>query len=118
MQPTVGMMFCPNCSSQISKDAEICPKCGVRVKAPPVAYTQEKKSTGIAAVASLVIPGAGQIYCGKIGRGIMFIILTVLLGITVIFLIGILLLPIFWVYNIYDAYNLAKKINAGIIKED
>lgn len=25
-------MFCPNCGEQISEHAEICPKCGVRVK--------------------------------------------------------------------------------------
>lgn len=29
-------MFCPNCAEELKyEDAEICPKCGVRIKEPP-----------------------------------------------------------------------------------
>ncbi len=102
--------------------AEICPKCGVRVSPPPAPpmpsqYTNiERKSEGLAAVASFIFVGLGQIYNGQIGKGIMFIILGVFFVFTMIFLIGFPLYPLFWIYNVYDAYNTDKQINAGLIK--
>jgi TM2 domain-containing membrane protein YozV/ribosomal protein L40E len=110
--------FCQHCGAQIDVAAEICPKCGIRVAPAPQTFIQEKKSTGIAAIASVILPGLGQIYNGQIGKGIMFIILAIIFGVLVILLIGLILYPLFWAYNIYDAYNTAKKINAGIIKSD
>lgn len=104
-------MYCKNCGAEIDEKAEICPKCGVRVK--PIPTSTEKKSSGIAAIASFFIPGLGQIYNGQIGKGIMFIILAIIFGILIIAIIGIVLLPLFWVYNIYDAYKTAEKINRG-----
>lgn len=108
--------FCSKCGKKIDIEAEICPKCGVRVKTPP-SHT-EHKSTGVAAVLSFIIPGLGQIYNGQIGKGIIFIIISVILAFTIFILIGFVLYPIFWIYNIYDAYETAKKINAGKIKPD
>ena len=109
---------CQHCQAQIDAATEICPKCGIRVAPAPQTFIQEKKSTGIAAIASVILPGLGQIYNGQIGKGIMFIILAIIFGVLVILLIGLILYPLFWAYNIYDAYNTAKKINAGIIKSD
>jgi TM2 domain-containing membrane protein YozV len=77
---------------------------------------RERKSAGIAAVCSFLFTGLGQIYNGQIGKGILFVIIGIILAFTILFLIGIILYPIFWVYNIYDAYSTAKKINAGLIK--
>lgn len=102
--------FCSNCGNEIDEKAEICPKCGVRVK--PVSIRTEKKSSGIAAIASFFIPGLGQIYNGQIGKGIMFIIISIIFALLMIVLIGFILLPLFWVYNIYDAYKTAERINA------
>lgn len=96
--------------------AEICPKCGVRIKQSPAATDQ--KNPWIAAVLSFLFTGLGQIYNGQIGKGIGFIILGVVFALTVIFLIGFILYPLFWIYNIYDAYKTAKKINSGAIKPD
>lgn len=36
-------MYCPHCGEQISAQAEICPKCGVRVKSGNVAVSGEDK---------------------------------------------------------------------------
>ena len=101
--------FCQNCGAEIDIAAEICPKCGVRIAPSPAART-EKKSEGIAAVCSFLFVGLGQIYNGQIGKGIMFIIIGVIL---IFSLILAILYPIFWVYNIYDAYRTAQRINAG-----
>jgi len=103
--------FCSNCGNQIDEKAEICPKCGVRVM-PPV-YT-EKKSSGISAVLSAIVPGLGQIYNGQIGKGVLFFIASIFLALTIFILIGFILLPLFWIYNIYEAYSTAEKINRGI----
>jgi len=104
--------FCQNCGAEIDLVAEICPKCGVRI-APPPAVHVEKKSEGIAAVCSFLFTGLGQIYNGQIGKGILFLIIGVILAFSILILIGLILYPIFWVYNIYDAYKTAQRINAG-----
>ena len=109
-------MYCPKCGLELQfEDAEICPKCGVRIKNPPIPVG-EIKSTGIAAIASFIVPGLGQIYCGEIGRGIMILIGFIIACLTIFIVIGIILAPIVWIWNIYDAYMLAKKVNAGEIK--
>jgi TM2 domain-containing membrane protein YozV len=109
--------FCVNCGAKIDAKAEICPKCGVRVAPPPTPPRKEyveRKSEGIAAVLSFLFVGLGQIYNGEIGKGFLFIIIGVICLFSIIFLIGFILYPLFWIYNIYDAYNTAKKINAGL----
>jgi len=117
--------FCRYCGAEIDARAEICPKCGVRVEAPPqtiprppvtpYSVSTPKKNEGVAAVLSLIFVGLGQIYNGQIGKGIWFIIAGVVCLILTIVLIGFVLYFVLWVYNIYDAYNTAKKINAGTI---
>lgn len=67
---------------------------------------------------SFLFTGLGQIYNGQIGKGLVFVVLGVIFLITVILLIGFILYPVFWIYNIYDAYTTAKKINAGAVKPD
>jgi TM2 domain-containing membrane protein YozV len=115
-KPHVGSetKFCQHCGKRIKSEAEICPKCGVRVKEAPL--QREIKSSGVAAVLSFILPGLGQIYNGQIGTGIMFIIIAVILGLSVLLIIGIVLLPLFWILNVYHAYRTAKQINAGEIK--
>lgn len=63
-------------------------------------YMQKKKNEGVMAAASFIIPGLGQLLMGRIGRGI------------IILLLCWLILP--WLYGIYDAYNIAKKYNAEL----
>jgi TM2 domain-containing membrane protein YozV len=116
-------MFCPNCGAELQyAEAEICPKCGVRIKNPPAARSgntgassDEIKSTGIAVVASFFIPGLGQIYCGKILRGIGILIAAIIAACLIIVVIGLIIYPLLWIWNLYDAYTLAKKINSGEI---
>ena len=64
----------------------------------------KEKDAGIAAVLSLIIPGLGQMYIGKIGRGVLILLFTALLS---MILVGFII----WIWNIFDAYNLAKKYN-------
>jgi TM2 domain-containing membrane protein YozV len=107
--------FCSNCGEEIDIEAEICPKCGVRVKAPTVASTVGEKNPVLAAILSFLIAGLGQIYNGEIRKGIILIIAYVISIVLCSILIGIPLVVILWIYGIYDAYTTANKINAGEI---
>lgn len=107
--------YCKGCGSEVHPQAEICPNCGVRLQ-EQVQQPTDEKSAGLAAVLSALVVGLGQLYNGQIGKGIAFFVLAIILGITIFIGIGLILVPIFWIYNVYDAYDTAKKINAGKIR--
>lgn len=71
----------------------------------------KRKEPWFAAIMSLLLPGVGQIYCGKIERGVIFIIIGILLWFTIIggIIMGII--------AAIDAYNLAKDYNFQIEQE-
>jgi TM2 domain-containing membrane protein YozV len=78
--------YCIECGVPINGKAEICPNCGVRQHSAPVspqAHTApsnaRKWSPGVAAVLSFFVPGLGQMYKGRIGAGLMWLIV-VLIG--------------------------------------
>lgn len=106
-----GEVYCSNCGEIISEAAEICPECGVRQHPP----ADSVKNPGLAAVGSFFFTGLGQIYNGQIWKGIGLIILQSVNILLMFVLIGFLTYFIVWVYGIYDAYSVAKRINAGEI---
>lgn len=108
--PGIDEAYCRNCGEIIDAQAEICPECGVRQRPPDTGVGND---SGIAAVASLVIPGAGQIYLGHLGRGLGFIVASFVAGLFSVFLVGIPFLLAIWVYAIYDAYHLAEDPERG-----
>lgn len=96
---------CISCGSSICDDCRVvlksenyCKKCIVQ-KAEGA--SKQERSPGLAALLSLIIGGAGQIYNGQIGKGLL------------ILFTSWLILP--WIYGVYDAYSTAKKINEGKI---
>jgi DNA-directed RNA polymerase subunit RPC12/RpoP len=111
--------YCSNCGASIDELAEICPQCGVRVMVPQV--YQQTKSSGLAAFLSAIIPGLGQIYCGRGMRGAGVFLLNFFLllffsassedpnsdGTGFLFLLVILA----WIWNILDARKLAGNTN-------
>ena len=68
----------------------------------------------VAAIASFIIPGIGQIYAGDIKRGIMFLIVTLVFYTVGYFTNGIYLIisivvdVIYCLAVAYDAYKLAQ----------
>lgn len=113
--------YCSSCGAVIKGEAEICPECGVRQGAVSGGRTDEK-NPGLSALASFIIPGAGQVYNGQIGRGGVFLAALVLLWIFYMMtlgfgiLLGIFIEPILHIIAAYDAYNQANKINAGEVQ--
>jgi hypothetical protein len=74
---------CPMCAETILADAKKCKHCG-EILDRGIKYERSLKaapgggfSPGCAAVLSLVIPGAGQMYRGDIGSGLMWLFFVV-----------------------------------------
>lgn len=118
-QPGADEAFCTSCGAVIKEQAEVCPECGVRQKAPETTTSTQPegqiKNPGIAAVASFFFTGLGQIYNGQIGKGIGLMILQFInIGLMFV-LIGFLTYFLVWVFGMYDAYKVAERINKGDI---
>lgn len=128
------MFFCPRCGKLVQEDALYCPNCGATLtqqpqptQSPIPTYAQPRplrgpKNEWLAVVLSFLISGLGQMYVGRIKRG-----LTILFrGIVISLLLpedlpeGLILLPliIYDMWNTYDAYSLAKKYNQERLKTE
>ncbi|MDK7374813.1 MULTISPECIES: zinc ribbon domain-containing protein [Weeksella] len=99
---TENQKICPYCAELINADAIKCKHCGEfldnNLRESRKATTQvvmpeqpiRKWNPGVAALLSLLIPGAGQMYKGKIGSGILWLLL-VLIGYSIFIVPGIIL---------------------------
>jgi len=76
-----------------------------------VAVSLNRKSAGVAAILSLLLTGAGQWYCGRIGRGFAFLGAAFLSWVLVFVVVGLLLLPLVWIWALIDAISLANQHN-------
>jgi hypothetical protein len=78
------------------------------------------KSAGVALLLSLILPGAGQLYCGKSFRGLMTLCFSSV-GLVLCFMrqqaslqgTGVLIVVVLWVFSFLDAYFTATEINSG-----
>lgn len=68
----MALTLCPECKKEISSTAEACPHCGFTLK------PKRKWNPGTAAVLSLIIPGAGQVYQDRILWGLIWLVVVVL----------------------------------------
>lgn len=101
---------CPACAEVILAEAKKCKHCGEIIDAS-LLQTQIVQSAptraitwnpGTAALLSFFIAGAGQIYKGQVGKGILVFFFCVFL------IVGVVTVPfagVVWLMNIYDAYS-------------
>ena len=92
------LLTCPDCGHSVSRSASNCPGCGAVLRSGGT-------SKGIAALLSLVIPGAGQIYQGRVITGLILFVLFVT---TIWFLVGL----IFWIIAVLDTLTYSPKTRA------
>ena len=151
----INMMVCPNCGKTVPDDTmQFCPACGFSfTQQPNQPYTSNqygpqpygyrgyaRKSGAIALILSFFFAGLGQLYVGKIVRGIIYIVIYIslsavsfMLTMSVdysdidalnnlvsnpLFIVITLASLGFWVYNMFDAYRLAKKYNDASMRND
>jgi hypothetical protein len=100
----MALTVCPECKKEVSTSAQACPHCGyapgssgfpsiqpTQPSAQPAPSTPSRQwSPGIAALLSLVIPGAGQMYKGKVGIGLLWLV-AVVIGYTAMIVPGVIL---------------------------
>jgi len=86
------MKKCPYCREKIFETARKCKHCGEWLPAEWASGHKQvvTKNHGIAALLSLIIPGAGSIYANKVGKGITLLILTII-GYTLFVIPGIIM---------------------------
>lgn len=131
----IPIPFCPSCGKNVEPGKRFCENCGAPITAPasppaapqytappPPAYAQsapqgqpvtppaQQKNSALAAIASFLCSGLGQVYNGSFGRGLLIFFGT-LIGSLIFTIPGIIV----WAYGIYDAYTTAKKMNEGQI---
>lgn len=115
--------YCSGCGSAIHPQAVVCPRCGVATASAAQAtgaamnVALNSKSTGLAILLSLVFTGAGQWYVGRIGRGLAFFAAAVISGMLILAVVGLVLLPIVWVWAAIDANNCAQKHNQLLLAQ-
>ena len=95
---------------------------GLNLNQPVGAFVPDRphKSAGLAFLLSLLVPGAGQFYCGKNGRGGMTLAFW-LLGLilcaahpsTAIVGESLFVMLVLWIFSFLDAYFTAIEINRG-----
>lgn len=136
------MEFCQSCGRLVSPEAAYCPSCGTSLRritsyyssrqpyTPGTTYGVSRKNPWIAAGLSFVLGffgiwGMGQIYAGRVGRGIGFFLIGLLLGalfwfsvILTVILIGYVGMVLFgilfvggWLWQTVDAYSSAQEYN-------
>jgi hypothetical protein len=100
----MALTLCPECKQKISTMAQTCPHCGYAPGASGIPSTPPSQpiaptaptaparqwSPGIAALLSFVIPGAGQMYKGKVGAGLLWFV-AVVIGYILLIVPGIIL---------------------------
>ncbi|WP_400208947.1 zinc ribbon domain-containing protein [Candidatus Methanomassiliicoccus intestinalis] len=135
-------MYCAKCGTEIADDASFCSKCGYATNGAAPAggyaggipyggyapYATPLKSAGLAAILSFLFTGLGQVYLGKITRGICFIIIGIAIssvmfaimlplamagsgGAFIPMVVAAIVSAVVWIYNVFDAYTLAEEYN-------
>ncbi|HQN75853.1 MAG TPA: zinc-ribbon domain-containing protein [Methanomassiliicoccales archaeon] len=137
------MAFCSRCGSQAKEGAQFCDRCGAPLSTGFQSYSQgdqttvsytyrkDEKEAILAVILSVLIPGVGQIYCGKVGRGIGILVLLGLLslvsfvplffimdpvdfnfaGFFALYVLLSMIALIVYIWQIYDAYRCAVDCN-------
>ena len=140
------MPYCSRCGNQAREGGQFCDRCGAPLSygasgpyqppsnpgyqsSPAYTWAPDRKDPLIAVILSLLLPGVGQIYVGRVARGIL-ILLFIPLFAAISFLPGFFLMDLdslsgflWWtvistvivigayIWQVVDAYRLAEATN-------
>jgi len=132
-RPMRGNSFCSNCGAPTTPLTEVCVKCGARVVGREEAGLREvkgNKSVGVATCLAIFVGlflfGFGQIYAGRVGKGLAFlfaglildiiatpVIASTIAGVVDWFLLGLVAIVSFaiWLWQIFDARESVREYN-------
>ena len=139
-------MYCSKCGSEVNDLQAYCGKCGnelgnggsSQTAAPQLMIHQ--KNSGIAAILSFLVPGLGQLYDGRIARGLGLMALCILTafigsmavlsasetyydfynghyvssyqnGLVAVGVVMTVICIILWIWNVFDAHRSANRYN-------
>jgi uncharacterized membrane protein YvbJ len=116
-----GVNYCRNCGFKLEGDFKFCPNCGHNLKATVKSRNvsiDKEKSTLVAVVLSVLLPGMGHMYLGLDNAGAILLIAYIVSLILVLFVIGLALALIVWIWALVDTINSANALNRGEEVED
>jgi TM2 domain-containing membrane protein YozV len=64
---------------------------------------------------SVLLSGLGQIYLGQVKRGVAILVIGIVLTFISWLVFGLIAF-IYWVWNVYDAYKLARRYNEELAR--
>ncbi|WP_405295335.1 hypothetical protein [Methanobrevibacter sp.] len=109
--------FCFNCGHELVGNFNFCPECGQdlrgKVSNQNSHVVPKEKSTLLAVILSVFLPGLGQIYLGLDHKGAIFLIAYVVSAILILLLIGFILCIAIWIWALVDTISSANAINRG-----
>ena len=116
-----GGGFCSSCGATLTGKYAPCPKCGyTKTRYNPTVPPQGAlyKNEGTALILSIIlglfcICGIGQIYAGKVGRGVAMLIVGIVLIVVAALTYGVGLIAYlgFFIWQIFDTRNLCREYN-------
>jgi TM2 domain-containing membrane protein YozV len=74
-----------------------------------------RKDPGVAALISFFLPGGGQLYNGQVGKGVAFLLVSIVNFVLMFVGIGFLTGIATWIWSMVDAHQTAEKINRGLL---
>ena len=99
--------FCADCGQ--ARDPALAPAEHIRLQAGNLALAdairRSKERHGVPALLSFFIPGLGQMVKGEILSGLVVMVAMFVSAMLTMFVIGVPMLVIFWVWQLYDAYT-------------
>jgi len=103
-KPLAGNSYCNACGTETNSLAEICVKCGAKLGKPgSVAGASPKSRLALTLLAFFLGElGIHRFYVGKIGTGVVMLILTIVGYATIWLAFGFIPLAVVWIWNLVD----------------
>ena len=105
-----GKNYCQDCADELVQENN-----NMEQKTNHTSQT-EIKSPVLALVLSVIIPGLGHFYIGKVEKGVILLVSAIISGFLILIGIGVILYIIVLIYAVYDSFTTAEKINRGEIR--